>query len=116
MKNYAKKTMWIVFCVLTSSSLFVAWAQTAGQAEKSAPVPKLGVILLARTMLAPQFQHHASDTCFGLMVKPSPWHQPENNTKSGELEEKLSCHLIFLTISSLWAPQVLVRKSFQTFR
>jgi len=41
MKNYIKKTMWIVFCVFTSSSLFIAWAQTAGQAEKSAAVPKL---------------------------------------------------------------------------
>ncbi len=41
MKNYTKKTMWIVFWVFTSSSLFIACAQTAGQAEKSAPVPKL---------------------------------------------------------------------------
>jgi hypothetical protein len=41
MKNYTKKTMWIVFWVFTSLSLFIACAQTAGQAEKSAPVPKL---------------------------------------------------------------------------
>jgi hypothetical protein len=41
MKNYTKKTMWIVFCVFASSSLLIACAQTAGQAQKSAPVPKL---------------------------------------------------------------------------
>jgi hypothetical protein len=41
MKNYTKKTMWIVFCVFTCSSLFIACAPTAEEAEKSAPLPKL---------------------------------------------------------------------------
>jgi hypothetical protein len=41
MKNHKKRTMWIVFCVFTGSSLFLASAPMAGQAEKSAPVPKL---------------------------------------------------------------------------
>ena len=41
MKTYTKKTIWILFCVFTGSSLFIACAQTAGQAEKSPPVPKL---------------------------------------------------------------------------
>ncbi|MHC4458096.1 MAG: hypothetical protein ACYS0I_13615 [Planctomycetota bacterium] len=41
MKNYTKRTMWIVFCVFTGSALFFACAQTTGQAEKSAPGPKL---------------------------------------------------------------------------
>ena len=41
MKNYPKRIMWIVFFVLTGSSLFFASAPMAGQAEKSAPAPKL---------------------------------------------------------------------------
>ncbi|CAB1058132.1 hypothetical protein D1BOALGB6SA_2888 [Olavius sp. associated proteobacterium Delta 1] len=41
MKNYAKRTLWIVFCVFTGSALFFACAQTAGQADKSAPGSKL---------------------------------------------------------------------------
>ena len=41
MKNHTKRTMWIVFCVFAGSSLFFASAPMAGQAEKSAPVPKL---------------------------------------------------------------------------
>ena len=41
MKNDIKRTTWIVFCVLTASSLFFASAPMAGQAEKSVSVPKL---------------------------------------------------------------------------
>ena len=41
MKNDIKRTTWIVFCVLTASSLFFAFAPMAGQAEKSVPVSKL---------------------------------------------------------------------------
>ena len=41
MKNHTKRTMWIVFCVFASSSLFFSCAPMARQAEKSAPVPKL---------------------------------------------------------------------------
>jgi hypothetical protein len=40
MKSFTKRTMWIVFCVLTGSVLFFACAQTAGQAKKSALVSK----------------------------------------------------------------------------
>ena len=41
MKNDAKKTIWIVFGVITCSSLLIACAQTAGQTDKSASVPKI---------------------------------------------------------------------------
>ena len=41
MKNYIKRTAWIVFSVFTGSALFFACAQTAGQAQKSASGPKL---------------------------------------------------------------------------
>lgn len=41
MNNYIKRTAWIVFSVFTGSALFFACAQTAGQAQKSAPGPKL---------------------------------------------------------------------------
>ncbi len=41
MKNYTKKTMWIVIFVLTGSALLFACAQKAGHAEKPASVPKL---------------------------------------------------------------------------
>jgi hypothetical protein len=41
MKNYTKKTRWIVFCVFTGMSLFFASSAMTGQAEKSAAVPKL---------------------------------------------------------------------------
>ena len=41
MKNYAKRTGWIVFWVFTGSALFFACAPTAGQVEKSAPGPTL---------------------------------------------------------------------------
>jgi hypothetical protein len=41
MKNHTKKTMWLLFCVFTCSSLFIACAQTAGQTDNSASVPKL---------------------------------------------------------------------------
>ena len=41
MKNDLKRTTWVVFCVLTASSLFFASAPMDGQAEKSVPVQKL---------------------------------------------------------------------------
>jgi hypothetical protein len=41
MEKYFKRTMWIVFWVYTGSALFFACAQTAGQAQKLAPDPKL---------------------------------------------------------------------------
>jgi hypothetical protein len=41
MKNYVKRTVWIVFWVFTGSALFFACAQTAGQVEKSAAGPIL---------------------------------------------------------------------------
>ena len=37
MKNYAKRTGWIVFWVFTGSALFFACAQSTGQVEKSGP-------------------------------------------------------------------------------
>jgi len=41
MKNYAKRTGWIVFWVFAGSALFFACAPTAGQVEKSVPGPIL---------------------------------------------------------------------------
>jgi hypothetical protein len=41
MKSTTKKNWWIVFYVFISLSLIIARAPMAGQAEKSAPVPKL---------------------------------------------------------------------------
>jgi len=41
MKNCTQKNIWIVFCIFISPSLIIARTPTAGQVEKSAPVPKL---------------------------------------------------------------------------
>jgi len=41
MKNYAKRTVWIVFWVFTGSALFFACAPTAGKVEKSVAGPIL---------------------------------------------------------------------------